>query len=84
MINFELKRISEDSPFYNITLYKDVNKRNGTLGTGIKDKIYSTKFENAINLIAHIKTQDELEDRNVSLKEYLSSFYKNWNNYEDC
>ena len=81
MIDYEIKKVSDNH--CNVFFYKESKKRNGTIERVIKDKIYSTHFNNALNLIAHRKTQDELDGKNVSLKTYLSSFYKNWNN-ENC
>lgn len=42
-------------------------------------KLYLPTIEKAINLEAHIKTQDDFENKNISLKEYLEAFYRNWN-----
>ena len=78
MINYKLEPLDESSVYYNIIFFKEVTRRNGT-DLDVENRIYSTHFSNAINLIAHKKTQDDFGDKDVSLKEYLSSFYKNWN-----
>lgn len=78
MISYKLEPI-EDSIFYNITFFKEVKRRSGDTDIDVENRIYSTHFNNAINLIIHKKTQDDFGDKDVSLKEYLSSFYKNWN-----
>lgn len=77
MDGYKLEKIS--NTHCNIYFLKKVTRRSGLIETDVGDKIYSTKFNNAINLIAHRKTQDDFGDKNISLKEYLSSFYKNWN-----
>ncbi len=78
MISYKLEPI-EDSIFYNITFFKEVKRRSGDTDIDVENRVYSTHFNNAINLITHKKTQDDFGDKDVSLKEYLSSFYKNWN-----
>ena len=74
---YELKKTSDCH--YTVIFTKTVNKRNGDVENCAGDKFYTLTFEKAINLIAHRKTQDEFGDRNVSLKDYLSAFYLNWN-----
>lgn len=79
MSNYKLEPLDESSVYYNIIFFKEVTRRNGNTDLDVESRIYSTHFNNAINLIAHKKTQDDFGDKDVSLKEYLSSFYKNWN-----
>lgn len=77
MINYKLEAI-KDSPHYNLVIYKEVNKRDGTIGLDVKSRFYAMTFNNALLRVAHLITQDNFEDTNISLKEYLSSFYRNW------
>ena len=86
MINYELKRVSENSPFYNIIFYKNVNKRDGSVEAKANSKIYGIKFDRAINILSHYEAQDNLGDKDVSLKEYLIELRKSWNKIynENC
>lgn len=66
---YKLEKI-KDSLHYNLYFGKAV---------GIyTDKIYTIQFNDAITLISHRKTQEDFKDQDVSLKEYLDQFYKNW------
>lgn len=80
MLGYKLDRISNDLPFYNLHFEKEVHKRDGTTEIGYGDKVYCIRKEDAHTLIAHKKTQDDFGDKNVSLKEYLTEFYKNYAN----
>lgn len=79
MIGYKLEKVSEDSPHYNLSFEKEVHKRDGTIVTESYDKLYGIWFKEAISLIAHRETQDNFGDKDVSLTEYLTQFYKNWN-----
>lgn len=78
MLGYKIERISENSPFYNIHFEKEVHKRDGSTAIEFGDKIYCIRLEDARTLISHMKTQDDFGDKDVSLKEYLVQFYKNW------
>jgi topoisomerase IA-like protein len=77
MIKFKLEKISEGSSHYNLYFGKNVNKRDGTTVIEFVDKIYTISLKDAESLIANRETQNNFEDKNISLKEYLKQFYKN-------
>lgn len=78
-MGYKLERRADDAN-YNLYFEKQVNKRDGTTAIEYGEKIYGIPLKEALAIIAHRKTQEELEG-DVSLKEYLTHYYKN---YENC
>lgn len=78
MINFILKKSSENSPHYNLTLFKLVHKRNGEIKEEPGDTIYNQSLDSIKTRLANIETSNRLND-DVSLKEYFTEFYKVYN-----
>lgn len=74
MINFILKKISEDSPHYNLTFMKLVHKRNGEVVEENGDTIYGIPLTEVKNRIVHVELSTRLN--NVSLNEYIIEFQK--------
>lgn len=77
MVDFILKRVGDNSLHYNLTFMKEVHKRDGTIVKEPADTIYTISLEEAKLRIAHVETAEKLGD--VSLKDYLSEFYKCYN-----
>lgn len=73
----------KDNNFYDLYLYKSVNKRDGTKDIGIDERIYGVTISDALNILAHKETQHYFKDEDVSLREYLKSFYKYWKTFKD-
>lgn len=68
MIGFNIKKVSEDSPHYNITF----------LNGGESGKsLYTVTLKGAKNIIAHVETIERFKDDDeISLKDYMSKFHK--------
>ena len=79
MVDFILKRIADDSPHYNLTFMKLVHKRSGDIVSEPGETIYTISLDSAKNRIAHVEASNRLGDKDVSLREYLSEFYKCYN-----
>lgn len=79
MINFILKKVSDNSPHYNLTFMKIVHKRSGEEVEEPGDILYTLSLQDATNKIAHQETNNRLGDNDVSLKTYLTEFYKTYN-----
>ena len=78
-INFILKKISDDSPHYNLTFMKLVHKRSGEIVEEPGDTVYTISLNWAKNRIAHMETISRFEDKDITLKEYISEFNKAYN-----
>ena len=76
MIDFILKKVSDDSPHYNLTFMKLVHKRSGDIVQEPGDAVYTISLDWVKNRIAHVETAVRFGDKDVTLKEYLSEFYK--------
>lgn len=79
MIDFILKKVSDDSPHYNLTFMKLVHKRSGDIVSEPGETIYTVPLSLVKNKIAHAETSNRLGDKDISLKEYFSEFYKCYN-----
>ena len=75
MIDFILKKVSEESPHYNLTITKEVHKRTGEIVREPDKTIYTLPLEIIKNRISHAETVERFKNKDVSLKEYLSEFY---------
>lgn len=64
---------------YNVTFMKEVHKRNGDIVNEPGETSYGITLDTAKNKIAHYQTVKYFGEQNVSLKEYLQQFYKNYN-----
>lgn len=64
---------------YNVTFMKEVHKRNGDIANEPKETLYGISLDTAKNKITHYLTVKDFGEQNVSLKEYLQQFYKNYN-----
>lgn len=69
-----IKKVSEDSPHYNITFIKTIY--NGEKSKESKESVYTISLKQAKNIIAHVETIEKLDDKEISLKEYMSEFHK--------
>lgn len=78
MIDFILKKVSDDSPHYNLTFMKLVHKRSGEIAKEPGDTIYTISLEGVKNRIAHMETAVRLGDVDISLSEYLSEFRESY------
>jgi hypothetical protein len=78
MIDFILKKVSEDSPHYNLTFMRLVHKRSGDVVQEPGDTIYSISLDWAKNRITHVETINRLGDKDISLNEYLLEFNKSY------
>jgi hypothetical protein len=78
MIDFSIKKIDENSPFYNLTFMKEVHKRNGEIASEPDDTIYTVSLDLAKSIISHQETLNKYHDEDISLKEYITEFYKSY------
>ena len=78
MIDFILKKVSENSPHYNLTFMKTVHKRSGDVVQEPGETIYTISLDWVKNRIAHMETTVRLGNREVSLKEYMLEFHKTY------
>lgn len=78
MINFILKKESNNSPHYNLTLMKLVHKRGGEIVEEPGETIYGNTLDVIKNYLAHLETEQIFGDKDVSLREYLIEFYKSY------
>lgn len=76
MIDFILKKVSDNSPHYNLSFMKEVHKRSGEIVQEPGETLYTLPLDDVKNKIAHCETAIRFGDSDVSLKEYLSEFYK--------
>lgn len=76
MIGFTIKKVSEDSPHYNLTFTKIVHKRSGEESEEAGKSLYTISLIEAKNKIAHIETINRFEDRDITLSEYMKEFHK--------
>ena len=76
MIDFILKKSSENSPHYNLTFMKLVHKRNGDVNQEPGTTLYTISLNEVKNRISHLETINRFGDKDITLKEYLSEFYK--------
>lgn len=77
MIGFSIKKVSENSPHYNITFTKTVHKRNGEELEEAGKSLYTVTLKEAKNIIAHVETIKRFkEDEEIFLKDYISKFHK--------
>lgn len=79
MINFIIKKISKESPHYNLTFMKLVHKRSGDLIEEPGDTLYTLSLDRIKNILAHKNAENILKDENVSLKDYFKVFYQSYN-----
>lgn len=79
MIDFTIKKVSENSYHYNLTFFKEVHKRSGDIVKEPGNTLYTLPLYEIKNIIAHCEVANRLGDRNVSLREYLKEFYKVYN-----
>lgn len=75
MIGFNL--IKDDNS-YNLTFMKVVHKRSGIDAIEPKDTLYNIPLKLAKNYLAHENTIQSLGEEDVSLKKYISEFYKSY------
>jgi len=64
---------------YNLTFMKEVHKRNGDTANEPGETLYGIDFDTVKNKMAHHLTIINFGEQNISLKEYLQEFYKNYN-----
>ena len=79
MINFILKKVSDNSSHYNLTFTKLVHKRTGEIAEEPGDTIYTLPLDLVKSRIAHVETSNRFGDRDITLKEYIPEFYKSYN-----
>ena len=79
MIEFIVKRISDISPHYNLTLMKEVHKRSGEIVKEPGDTLYTITLDNIKYRLANMEAISRFGDNDISLKEYLIEYYKCYN-----
>lgn len=79
MIEFTVKRISDISPHYNLTLMKEVHKRSGEIVKEPGDTLYTITLDNIKYRLANMEAISRFGDNDISLKEYLIEYYKCYN-----
>lgn len=76
MIEFIVKRIDDMSPHYNLTLMKEVHKRSGEIVTEPGDTLYTLTLDDIKCRLAHMEAASRFKEEDITLKEYLSVYYK--------
>lgn len=76
MIKFEIK--DRNGYFYDYSLYKKVQKRNGDIVEELGQTCYGVPLYWIKYILSNMDAQDKLEDGDVSLKEYLVEFNKSY------
>ena len=77
--DFTLKPISDDSDKFDLTFNKRVKKRDtGKYEIEPGPTLYGLSFVHCLNRIAHHRTAKKYEEANISLKEFLVEFQKNY------
>ncbi len=56
-----------------------VHKRSGEIVEEPGDTIYCQSLDVIKNKLAHLETAKRFDDKDVSLKEYITEFYKTYN-----
>lgn len=79
MINFSIKKVSDNCPHYNLTLTKFVHKRSGEIIEEPGDTLYSIHLDDVKKIISNIETSNRFGNKDITLKEYLLEFYKVYN-----
>ena len=79
-MKYEIKKVDDTSPHYNLILYKNVKKRDGSIVVDIDTTLYSISLNHIKNGLSHLETSEFFGDTDISLKEYLTQFYKSYNN----
>ena len=78
MIKFELKK-EKDTPFYTLTLMKEVHKRSGEVVEEKGESAYTLSLTQIKVNLSHLDAQSKFGDKDVSLKEYMKEYYKSYN-----
>ena len=77
--DFIMEPADEVSSRYNIRFSKKVKKRaTGEYAIEFGDPLYGMTLSSCLNLIAHHRTAKKFEEKNVTLKEFLVEFNKNY------
>lgn len=77
--DFTLKPISEDSDKFDLTFNKKVKKRDtGKFEIEPGPTSYGLTLSRCLHLIAHHRTAKKWEEDNITLKEFLIEFQKNY------
>ena len=74
IVDFILKKVNNA---YNLTLIKEVKKRNGSIAKEQGDTLYTISLDLVKNILSHIKTQSKL-DNDISLQEYIFEYNKSY------
>lgn len=74
IVDFILKKVNNA---YNLTLIKEVKKRNGSIAKEQGDILYTISLDLVKNILSHIKTQSKL-DNDISLQEYIFEYNKSY------
>lgn len=77
--DFTMELSGPDSERYDLTFNKRVKKREtGKFEIEPGNTLYGLSFAHCLNRIAHHRTAKKWEEENVSLKEFLKEFQKNY------
>lgn len=77
--DFILKPSGEGSAFYDLTFMKKVKKREtGKYEIEPGDTLYGLTLSHCLNRIVHHRTAKKFSEENISLKEFLIEFQKNY------
>lgn len=74
IVDFILKKVNNA---YNLTLIKEVKKRNGSIAKEQGDILYTISLDLVKNILSHIKTQSKL-DNDISIQEYIFEYNKSY------
>lgn len=74
IVDFILKKVNNA---YNLTLIKEVKKRNGSIAKEQGDTLYTISLDLVKNILSHIKTQSKL-DNDISIQEYIFEYSKSY------
>lgn len=74
MIDFTIKKVSDNSPHYNLTFTKEVHKRNGDIVKEPGETLYAMSLDVIKNRITHMEVINRFGDNDISLRQYLHEF----------
>ena len=77
--DFIMEPSGPDSNFYDLTFMKRVKKRDtGKIEIEPGNTLYGLTYFHCLNKIAHKRTAKKWEEENVTLKEHIKEFQKNY------
>lgn len=68
--------LTKSGAHYNLRVLGLVRRRDGTEEEDIVERLYTMSLESCIRYMAHVKAQQELGDKDVTVTEYLKVYLR--------